>query len=303
MSSWLLARSGLSLDRLVSFVAVVDAAGLSTAAKGDPVRQSQFSRQLKELEEFFGVVLIERRRGLFRLTAAGRELINIARPALTRLEDFDRSCGNQLTEIHIGAGESVLVWLLGPKLRPVLDTHPRLALALHNLQSEEIIRRLRDGRLDLGIVRRSAVGTGLASLPIGAIEYALFVPRAALPKGQNADLGPLLSKVPLALLEGSSAVTAALADWAADNGIRLNVRLHCTSLVQAAVALKDLRMAAVLPAWAKSGFDEKTAICLSLPMLSELEKPLRVVWSRKQAAIRPSLASLGRTLASEMTLR
>ncbi len=300
MSSALLARSGLSLDRLASFIAIADAGGLSAAAQGDPVRQSQLSRQLKELEEFFGAPLIERRRGVFRLTAAGRALIEIARPTLTQLEDFERRCGGQLMEVHLGAGESVLVWLLTPKLKPLLEADPKLALTLHNLQSEDIASRLRDGRLDFGLLRRSAVGSGYSSLPVGAVEYALFVPRAAFSKGQPATPAQLLSQVPVAMLEGNSTVSVALADWAADNRVRLNVRLRCTAVDQAAAAVKGLGMAAVLPVWAKSEFNEHQVTRLSLPALQQLETPLRLVWSRRQAAIRPFMTGLARTLASAL---
>jgi DNA-binding transcriptional LysR family regulator len=300
MSSPLLARSGLSLDRLASFVAIAEAGGLSAAAQGDPVRQSQLSRQLKELEEFFGATLIERRRGVFRLTAAGRALIDIARPTLTRLEAFERRCGGQSTEIHLGAGESVLVWLLTPKLKPLLVADPQLALTLHNLQSEEIVSRLRDGRLDFGVLRRSAVGAGLLSLPAGAVEYALFIPRAAFPQAQPATAAQLLAQVPVAVLEGTSTVSAALSDWAAENRVRLNIRLRCTSLVQAAAAVKGLGMAAVLPVWAQLEFSTEAVTCLSLPVLRDLATPLRLVWTRRQAAIRPFLGSLGRNVAAAL---
>jgi len=302
MSTPLLARSGLSLDRLASFIAIADAGGLSAAAQGDPVRQSQLSRQLKELETFFGAALIERRRGVFRLTAAGRALIEIARPTLTRLGDFERRCGGQLTEVHVGAGESVLVWLLTARLKPLLDADPKLALTLHNLQSEEIVTRLRDGRLDFGVLRRSAVAAGFVSLPAGVVEYALFVPRAAFPQGRPATPAQLLARVPVALLEGSSTVSDALADWAADNRVRLNVRLRCTSLVQAAAAVKGLGMAAVLPVWAKGEFSDEAVTRLSVPALRELATPLRLVWSRRQAGIRPFLGSLGRSLASALAV-
>lgn len=301
MSSALLARSGLSLDRLASFIAIADAGGLSAAAQGDPVRQSQLSRQLKELEEFFGAALIERRRGVFRLTAAGRALIDIARPTLTRLDDFERRCGGQLTEVHIGAGESALVWLLMPKLKPLLAANPKLALTLHNLQSEETTSRLRDGRLDFGILRRSAVGSGFMSLPAGVVEYALFVPRAAFPRGKASTSAQLLSQVSLALLEGNSAVSAGLAEWAGETGVRLNVRLRCTSLVQAAAAVKGLGMAAVLPIWAKSEFNPDTVTRMTLAPLRKIETPLVLVWSRRQASIRPILSGLARTLASALT--
>ena len=52
--------SGLSLDRLRTFLRVAEAGNLAKAAKGDTTRQSQFSRQIKELEAFFGVALTRR---------------------------------------------------------------------------------------------------------------------------------------------------------------------------------------------------------------------------------------------------
>ena len=47
--------TGLTLERLHSFLMVAEAGGVTKAAGGDPNRQSLFSRQIKELEEFFGV--------------------------------------------------------------------------------------------------------------------------------------------------------------------------------------------------------------------------------------------------------
>lgn len=300
MSSPLLARSGFSLDRLASFLAIADAGGLSAAARGDAVRQSQLSRQLKELEEFFGVALIERRRGVFRLTAAGRGLVEIARPALTRLEDFERRCRDGKTEIHLGAGESVLVWLVTPRLKTLLTGNPQLALTLHNLQSEDITARLRDGRLDFGILRRAALPAGLVHLPLGDVEQAAFVPRAALGKGRAPSAARLLGQAPLALLEGSNAVNTALLDWASANGVGLDVRLRCTSLVQVAAAVMQLGMAAVLPTWAAAAFPPGRVMRLDLPELQSLTVPLHLVWSQRQVAVRPFLGGLAKALAGAL---
>jgi DNA-binding transcriptional LysR family regulator len=297
----LLSRSGLSLERLASFVAIAEAGGLSAAAQGDAVRQSQLSRQLKELEEFFGVTLIERRRGVFRLTSAGRGLLEIARPALVRLEDFDRRCGAQLNEVHLGAGESVLVWLVAPRLRTLLAREAKAAFTLHNLQSEDILARLRDGRLDFGVLRGSAVSSGLLSASLGEVEYTLFVPTGAGRKCQKPALVQVLAETPLALLDGSNAVNDALADWASAHGIRLNVRLRCTSLVQAAAAVQKLGMAAVLPVWAESGFTAGTVERLGLVELKALQSPLRLVWSKRQVAIRPFLGPLAKGLARSLS--
>ena len=52
MFAKLFAQSGLSLDRLRALVEVGATGSIVRAAEGDPARQSQYSRQIKELEDF-----------------------------------------------------------------------------------------------------------------------------------------------------------------------------------------------------------------------------------------------------------
>ena len=56
----LLARKGVSLDRLRAFLEVFEAGGIARAAPLRAVRQSQLSRQLKELETALGQALFVR---------------------------------------------------------------------------------------------------------------------------------------------------------------------------------------------------------------------------------------------------
>jgi len=294
-----LTRSGLSLDRLASFLAVVDAGGIAAAADKDPVRQSQFSRQLKELEEFFGCTLLERRRGMFRLTTAGHELRDLARETLARLGDFERRCTAQPTEIHLGAGEGILVWLLLPRLKAVLRDTSRVVLTLHNLRSEDILARLREGRLDFGILRRAAVPAALRSAALPPVDYALFVSRSTLPKGSPESAANLLSRLPLACLEGNSELNQALASLAADEGTPIEVRLRCTSLPQVAEAVRHLGLAAVLPVWASAAFAAVEVLKLDLPILKPLRTPLRLAWSKRQEATRPEIARIAQVMVQQ----
>ena len=48
----LFAKHGVSLERLKTFLEVAQAGSIVEAAHGDLTRQSQYSRQIKELEEF-----------------------------------------------------------------------------------------------------------------------------------------------------------------------------------------------------------------------------------------------------------
>ena len=62
MFNELLSEGGLSLDRLKNFCAVAEAGGIARVAGGDPAKQSLYSRQLRELEQFFGAELTRRAR-------------------------------------------------------------------------------------------------------------------------------------------------------------------------------------------------------------------------------------------------
>src|SRR5438128_6450667 len=110
MFAQLLQEGGLSLDRLQSFCLVAQVGGVTKAGKGDPAKQSLFSRQVKELEEFFGTELIRRKgRGII-LTPAGERLSVVARECFASLLDFKSECRGLPVEIVIGAGESTIEW-------------------------------------------------------------------------------------------------------------------------------------------------------------------------------------------------
>src|SRR5512146_2047764 len=88
----LFAKGGLSLDRLRNFALIAEAGGLSLAAGGDPARMSLFSKQVKELEAFFGVALTRRQGRTVKLTEAGHRLARLAHAHLSGLEDFRQTC-------------------------------------------------------------------------------------------------------------------------------------------------------------------------------------------------------------------
>ena len=152
----LFAQSGLSLDRLKTFHEIAAAGGIAAAAGNDPNRQSQFSRQLKELERCFGVELLKRGRGPAALTEPGRQLFKIVGSALGSLDEFKASCADQPIHLAIGAGESLIQWLLLPRAPKLAQKHPRLAIAFRNMKTDEIARRLVDGDIEFGVVGRLA---------------------------------------------------------------------------------------------------------------------------------------------------
>ena len=83
MFEHLFSERGLSLDRLKTLIEVARAGSIAGAARGDSARQSLYSRQIKELEEFFGVELTRRRGKVLVLTRPGWELVRRAHESLS----------------------------------------------------------------------------------------------------------------------------------------------------------------------------------------------------------------------------
>src|SRR6266446_559215 len=114
MFSKLFAESGLSLDRLKALLAVAAAGSIVKATAGDPVKQSQYSRQIKELEDFFRIKLVERHGKGIRLTLSGKELARISRFFLLGLSNFQRGCLTEEQTFRIGASGTFIRQFLLP---------------------------------------------------------------------------------------------------------------------------------------------------------------------------------------------
>lgn len=293
----LFAQSGLSLERLKTFHEIVTAGGITAAAGDDSNRQSQYSRQLKELERYFGVELLKRGRGPVEMTDAGQRLYEILGYTLRALEEFRATCSGQPLELVIGAGESLIQWLLLPRLLGLAEAHPRLTVTFQNLKTDEIVRDVLDGTIDFGVVTRLEPNRALASAPLGRLDFRLFAPAMMLPKTAGMKWkSEVLANLPLAMLEGSAGIRGALEQEARHLGIKLNVRLRFSSYPQLAQAVQNLQVAAVMPRLAAGAFKSGSVREVPLPFLGDLSRQVTLIWNRKTAEVRPAIAKYGRLL-------
>jgi len=293
----LFSQSGLSLERLKTFREIVSAGGISAAAGDDSNRQSQFSRQLKELERYFGVELLKRGHGPAELTDAGQRLYEIVGHTLRALEEFRGTCAGQPIELVIGAGESLIQWLLLPRLTGLAEAHPRLTVTFQNLKTDEILRGVLDGAVDLGVVSRCEPHRALGCAPLGKLEFCLFAPAALLPANPKLKVkSEILGHLPLAMLEGSAGIRQAIEQEAKRTGIKLKVRLRFSSYPQLAQAVQNLGVAAVMPKLAAGSFKGTDVRAVPLSFLGALSREVSLIWSRGTASVRPAVAKYARLL-------
>jgi len=295
MSESLLSLNGLSLERLRNFCLIADAGSLTKAARvgdghADPARMALFSRQLKELETFFGVPLRRRSGKGIVLTEAGRRLAALARGQFAGLEDFKRSCRQIPVELKIASGNSLLEWLLLPKCPEIRKALPGIRLRLISQRTRDIVDGLMQQSLDFGLIRADALRAGLKFEKVRVEAYSLFVPRRLAPGISAANLRKRLADLPIATSMGGQfrenlETEAAKAKW------NLQIELSCSSFTQAARAVTSGAFAGVLPDVAAPQFDEAKVARFALPFLKGCARPLVLAWHPRTANVREIVAA------------
>jgi len=303
MYNQLFDRRGLSFERLRALVEVADAGGIAKAVGDDPVRQSQYSRQLKELDQFFGTELTCRKGRSLTLTPAGKRLAAVVRASFASLCDIRSDLANAPMEVSIGAGEALLHWILADVAGMLRESWPRLIITLANRQTTAVVDGLTEHSLDFGLIRSNAVPKTLQSKIVGHLDYRLFVPVSLMPKMDTKDPARLLTMVPLATLEGAGDYTQRLEEVARRMRTPLNIALSCTTLPQVCRAVRSGAYVGVLPTLAGSELPADRFTACDLPVLKALRRPLALCWHPRLFGIREHSERLADALADAIAKR
>lgn len=298
MFAQMLAKGGLSLDRLHNFCRIAEAGGITKAAGGDPGKQSLYSRQIKELEAFFGAELKVRRGKGMVLTEAGRELARLTRAHLLGLAEFQRTARNLPQRISIGSGNSVIEWILVPRMAALSKALPDARFECYADRTRTITSRLLDLTLDVGIIRADAVQKPLKAIPLTTITYSLFVPKKLAPGVKAENLRERLANVPLATSMGGT-FRETLETGAGKLGWPLNIIISCSSFTQAARLVLSGDYGGVLPGIARVDFDPSRVAEVPLPFLKDCSRKLSVAWNPRLVEVRPFIAHAIDALAED----
>lgn len=295
MNKELTSKTGLSLDRLRNFTLVAERGSVTRAAQEDTNRQTLFSRQIRELEKFFGTKLFKRKGRQIVLTESGKRLLRISKEFFTALEDYAEECQLNQRDIRIGAGDSLIQWLMLPRLGELRDCTDQANLVFKNLRSADIIHQLLHGDLQFGLTR-PLENADLVSIPVGTIRYRLFVPKELRVKKKS--LPDILDDLSLVGMEGGGRFERRMQEVAQKFGIMLKYAVRCSSLPMMAKAVEVQGVAALLPEIAKNDPSLRGCRCLEVDGVEILDHPLNLSWSRSQQDYHDRLVNEGEVIAS-----
>ena len=145
------------IENYRNFVVIVDSGTISAAAKKLHIAQPALSNQVKMLEENYGAQLLERGPRSVKLTPAGKILYEHAKS----IDLLESSLAQEIIDIqadtvgtlHFGAISTQPEKFSAELLLGFHESHPNVHFRISEGSSIEIMRLLKDGLIEVGILR------------------------------------------------------------------------------------------------------------------------------------------------------
>jgi len=262
------------------FLSVVDAGSITAGARQANLALASASERIGNIESDAGVALLERSRRGVTTTEAGEALAHHARLILRQhdllqgeLRDFGTGARGTLL---LYANTAALTGLLPQKLAPWLARHPRMNLDLRERTSAEIVKMVRAGLADAGVVSDAVTAEGLAIQPIADDHLVLIVAAAHRLAGSRAVDFADITGEPFVGLDAGSALQSHLDAHASELGKTLALRVRMKTFEDACRMVSRGVGVAILPQSAARRF-RRNHPCKILA--------LRDPWARRQLCL------------------
>ncbi|TDV72166.1 LysR family transcriptional regulator [Pseudomonas sp. LP_7_YM] len=171
----------IGATQLRCFVAVATELHFGRAAQLLHMTQPPLSRQIQLLEQYLGVVLIERTSRSVSLTPAGSAFLAEARKLMEQNEravQIARRAANVLSgSVTVGFMGSATYGYIPKLAERVQKELPNIEVVFREVTTLGQLEALSFGRIDLGIIRPTAMQEGVESACIGKGELAVAVSR------------------------------------------------------------------------------------------------------------------------------
>lgn len=292
----------MNLRDLKYLVALMDHKHFGQAAEACFVSQPTLSTQIKKLEQELGVPLVERNSRHVMLTDVGIEIAMRARSVLEEVNQMRelarRTLDPEAGTIRLGIFPTLAPYLLPHVIPQVRKRFPNLTLLLTEEKTEEILRRLRDGRLDAVVVAMPAADPGLHEEFLFEEHFVLAAPEQhPIAKRKKISAGDL-EGLELMLLEDGHCLREHALDVCRLGGASEHAGFRATSLETLRQMVGSGVGITLMPALAVQA---PVAPMSGLKLLRFSDEPPRrrigLVW-RRSSAFGPFLKKLAVVLAA-----
>jgi len=238
----------LTIRHLRIFIEAADCGKMSAAAEKLYISQPTVSQAIKELEDYYGVLLFERIGKKLYITEKGEKLLFYARNVVKQFDDMEEKMfkGNYIEKIRIGATMTVGSCLINDIIRSFSEQNPQVEVYSYVNNTKEIEERLLKSELDIAVVEGEVKSPDLVSIP----EVHDFLVLACSTKHPFAEKKVLrlsdLASEPFAMREEGSGTRALFERYMADNRMPIRIAFEGNSSSSIKKAVIENRYLAVL---------------------------------------------------------
>ncbi len=229
-----LPRSRPTVRQLEYVVAVADHLSFSHAAAACGVSQPALSTQIREVEQRLGLSLFERGRSGVSVPPHARGVIDAARRAVRAVDDVVDAAvdlhGELVGAVSVGVIPTMAPYLLPTLVRELRRRHPRAEPALTEERTDDLVRRIELGQLDLGLLASPVPGDGLEVVEVATDEFHLAMPEDHPFAGDGPLPSGMLAGLPMMLLEDGHCLRDQAIDVCAGVGATIEGTIQGTSL-------------------------------------------------------------------------
>jgi DNA-binding transcriptional LysR family regulator len=198
----------VDLRQLEILRAVADRGSFTAAGDHLHLSQSAVSRQILLLEDELKEELFQRIGRKIRITPAGAKLLRLSQRIFDDIDDTRASIVEQQQTLHgtlrLIGGMTVCLYVFPPLLKQFRRLHPGIEVKVTAGAASRLIRQLRTGSADLGLLTLPVEDTSLASVPVMR-EELLLVAAPSHPLARRKQIGPQeLNDQPFVLFEAGS---------------------------------------------------------------------------------------------------
>lgn len=183
----------MNLRDLRYLVALADTRHFGKAAAKSFVSQPTLSAQIKKLESYLGVQLIERQPRKVTLTDTGAKIVSLARRILQESDEIIALARNDYDPLE-GKLKVAFIPTIGPYLLPLIARKlrrqlPKLQLMLYEYQTHVLLEKLRAGDIDVGVLALPVMMDGLESRELYEEDFTVAMP-ASHPLAKKTMIKP-----------------------------------------------------------------------------------------------------------------
>lgn len=281
----------MNLNLFRTYVKVVETQNLSRTADEFELSQPAITKQIQALEEYYGILLLERSGRRLKPTEAGEALYHLAKDIIKAVEKTNRTM-EELTEsrkgtLILGASSIPGHYILPGIMKNYKEQHPEVAISLEVSDTDKIGARVAEREIDVGIVGGMPASRKVDGFKWLDDELLVVVPAThRLASHKEANLLKLIQEKWI-IREKGSGTRKAFEDLLLHKGLRredLNVSIEAGS-TETVMAMVEAGMGiSIVSKWALSKAEASLKLAfLRLDKDSEVNRSFYIIYPRQKS--------------------